>query len=542
MKNYGLSRMIFKERVLYHYARMKYLILSRFTRSKEQKEFYTDLYTSHFEKSKTRFDMDYSIPAGKRCVPVCLLTSDLVLRDNIASLKKGLVRLLRELSTHKYYTIDRSFDDVIKTIETMDDTLTWSSQSTLIGMFDFEPHKRLSTKISDFELYIKQVNPSYFAVEFRICFTPEYTELLQKKIDSNIEGRKTYVTSGFSRSKKKSGGRKILSLCEYNEASQKADAIYESITSIKWQFYEQIQKYIPTVLHTMNYVPPGIIFYQINIDYWDESAKYFWHSLGFNNVESHFVNDAEKVFYSMQLSGRYGRHAFSDSVYIYHEDKIPLEAGIQNLYYQVVKKFCWDFSSSFFKFRFLNILNSIYAKKLIEYKLRLNQIKLKKSCLHRLLKLRYSFERDMDIYSRFLAEADFDNDVKRIDKLFSKKRQRYSVDHGYFTKLHASSAEVVEKRITEITKEFDSKSSVLQHLENYKHESRNRIIGYITFAITVLTLILLIFPNWSSEIATFLQEAWNWLLELIESIREGISNGGKTLIDIEQVSTQAKIP
>ena len=51
MKNYGLSRMIFKERVLYHYVRMKYLILCRFTRSKRMKEYYTYLCTRHFKKS-----------------------------------------------------------------------------------------------------------------------------------------------------------------------------------------------------------------------------------------------------------------------------------------------------------------------------------------------------------------------------------------------------------------------------------------------------------------------------------------------------------
>lgn len=539
MKNYGLNRMKHREQIVYNFVRAKYFVLKYATRSEKKKEFYDHLYTRHFKKQKTCFDHDYSIPYNKHCDPVCLLTSDLILRDDIPALKKGLVRLLRELTTHKYITINRSFDEIVKTIETMDDTLTWSSQSTRIGIFDFEPYKDLAAKISDFELTINQVNPSYLSIESRICFTPEYTAFLQNLINSDVKGPRTYIGHGFTKNKKRSGGKRSFTLCEYNTAMQKADLIHESITSLKWQFYNKLHDYIPVVLHSIHYAPPGIIFYQTNIDYWDESANHFWESLGFNITESHFVNDAEKLFYNMQLSGRYGRHAFSDAAYIYHEGKIELEAGIQNLYYQIVENFSWNFSNAFFKFRFLDMLNSIYARKLIDYKLKLNRIKLKKRCLHSLLKLRFAFEKDMDMYSRFLDEANFEQAEKEISELFSKKKQRLSWGHEYITKLHTSSAAVVQKRMEAIAKEFDGKSSVLQHLENYKHESRNRFINYIMFGIAVLTLVLLIFPGWSSDIATFLRNAWEWFLGLLENIRELISVEGDTMIEIEEEVRQA---
>lgn len=111
--------------------------------------------------------------------------------------------------------------------------------------------------------------------------------------------------------------------------------------------------------------------------------------------------------------------------------------------------------------------------------------------------------------------------------------------HEYITKLHTSSAAVVQKRMEAIAKEFDGKSSVLQHLENYKHESRNRFINYIMFGIAVLTLVLLIFPGWSSDIATFLRNAWEWFLGLLENIRELISVEGDTMIEIEEEVRQA---
>lgn len=208
MKNYGIDRMRCKEQLLFSFVRAKYSVLKHLTRSKKKKELYTYYYSNRFRRGKRHSDSSFAVPHGKHCIPVCLLTSDLILRDNLPTLKSGLVRLLRELSTHKYLTISRSIDDVLESIETMDDTLTWSFQSTRIGLFDFEPHKDLASKISHFELSINQVNPSYLAVETRICFTPAYTKFLQDLIDSDIKEHKVYVSYGFVRDRKKSGGKR----------------------------------------------------------------------------------------------------------------------------------------------------------------------------------------------------------------------------------------------------------------------------------------------------------------------------------------------
>ena len=59
------------------------------------------------------------------------------------------------------------------------------------------------------------------------------------------------------------------------------------------------------------------------------------------------------------------------------------------------------------------------------------------------------------------------------------------------------------------------------------------------FGIAVLTLVLLIFPGWSSDIATFLRNAWEWFLGLLENTRELISVEGDTMIEIEEEVRQS---
>ena len=68
--------------------------------------------------------------------------------------------------------------------------------------------------------------------------------------------------------------------------------------------------------------------------------------------------------------------------------------------------------------------------------------------------------------------------------------------------------ERIREQMLVLTKDFDDKGTVLQHLEGYKHEARARTVNYIMFFMAVLTLVLLIFPDWSKSIASFLANLW----------------------------------
>ena len=195
--------------------------------------------------------------------------------------------------------------------------------------------------------------------------------------------------------------------------------------------------------------------------------------------------------------------------------KTSLEAGFHDLAFQIIHWFYWDYSRDFFKFQFLDILNNYFSKELIHYKHKLNRIKLRKRRIHSLLKLHYKFERDMDMYVRFSSDDIWERTVGNVAKLFNNQTVSRGYDYTYFTDIPLDSMKRIQAQQAILAKDFDSKEAVLQHLQNYKNESRNRLINYIMFFIAVLTLVLLIFPEWSAPIATWLTNIWAWINSLV---------------------------
>jgi len=287
---------------------------------------------------------------------------------------------------------------------------------------------------------------------------------------------------------------------------------------LKWRFYCALQKFFPTVLHELNITPPGILFYQTNIDYSDSSAKYFWSSLGFPIWEGQFIDESMKLFFKTNLSGRYSKHTYSDMIFVYHDEKIALKGGFHDIAFQIIHVFYRNYSRYIFKFQFLDILNSHYSKALINYKHKLNKIKLKKSRIHNLLKLHYRFERDMDMYVRFSSDNIWKHAASNVAKLFDNKTIIQDLKYTYFTNIPLESMKRIRNQQIILTKEFENKESVLQHLENYKHESRNRCINYIMFFISLVTLMLLIFPEWSPAIASYFNNTWTWVKSFVTAI------------------------
>lgn len=511
LKNYGIERKKAKERALYKIAQLDYFFLQYCARSAEMREYYKHTYREHFTVHPSRIKYSYSIPKGKHCNPVCLITSDLILRENLPQLKRGLVKLLKKHHSHKFLGGFKSIDDILTSVENMDDTLTWHYTSIDAGRFDFDALPALAPYISYFDLHIRKVNDSYLSVETHIYFTEQYSNELQQIIDSDIGEQKTYISFAFRRSNKKSGGKKSFALCHYNEANQKSDILYEYTSFLKWRFYSALQRFFPTVLHKLNLPPPGILFYQTNIDYSDSSANPFWRSLGVPSWEGQFIDESNKLFFKTDLSSRYSKNIYSDMIYIYHDEKLKHESGFYSLASQVIYEFCWDFSRDIFEFQFLDILNNHFSKALIQYKHKLNKIKLLKNHIHSLLKLRYRFERDMDMYARFTSDDIWDRAENKVAELFNNKTLLQGFDYTYFTKIPIGSMKRIREQQEILTKDFEDKESVLQHLENYKHESRNRLISYIMFIISILTLVLLIFPGWSSTIASWLTNMWLWI-------------------------------
>ena len=189
------------------------------------------------------------IPERKYYTPICIITSDLVLRENIPQIKSGLIKLLKKQYSHKFFGGQQSIDEILRNIEEMDDTLTSWYDCIDIGRFDFERDNTLNQDIPYFDVYIKNTNSSYLSIEFHLYLGDIFQRDLIQIINSNYINLKGYIVPGFMQNRKISGGKRTYNVTHYNNAHLKSDLIYESISLLKWRFYNKIQKYFPTILH-----------------------------------------------------------------------------------------------------------------------------------------------------------------------------------------------------------------------------------------------------------------------------------------------------
>lgn len=514
MRYYGVKRKRNIEKIKYKLVRLNYFCSQYATLNKKKREHRKFSYIHSFVEPYQFREKDLSIPAGKYYVPVCIITSDLVLRENIPQLKSGLIKLLKSHFSHKFLGGQRSVDEILKNIENMDDTLTSWYNWIDIGRFDFEDDRILKEKISYFDVYIKNINSSYLSVEFHLYGTDSYIKEHVNIIDNNFMNKEGYVMPGFTQNHRVSGGKRTYGVGHYNNAHLKSDLIYEDISIMKWQFYNKIQKYFLTTLHQKSINPPSIDIYKTNVHYTDKNAQNFWDSVGVSSYQGQFIDESRKLFFKTNLSGRYERQGRTDLIYVVNEMTIEKSPGYYSFDFQIVSEFKDNLSASLLKFALLEALNEIVAKELISYKLRLNKIKLRKNRLNKLLKLRYFYERDMDYYKRFACDDIWGKAEGTISEVFDKKKLERSFDYRVLTESSIAAKNKIIEQINVLSNEFDDKTRILQHLAAYKNENRTKRINYVMLFLAIATLGFIIYPN----LAKFVGEAIIKILRNITSV------------------------
>lgn len=510
MRYYGIERNKYIELIIYNIVKFKEFCCQYTTFDEEKKENRKAFYKGNFaEPYHLNRGQSLEVPEGKYYTPICIITSDLILRENIPQLKFGLIKLLKKQFSHKFFGGHKSIDEILKCIENMDDTLTSWYDWIDVGRFDFERGGTLKQDISYFDVYVKNINSSYLSIEFHLYLSENFQREQAQIINNNYVNTKGYIKPSFQRSGKISGGKRTYVVCHYNNAHLKSDLIYENISKLKWRFYNNIQKYFKTVLHKKGVNPPGVNVYKTNISYTDDTARHFWDSVGIYSYQGQFIDESRKLFFETNLSGRYGHNIRTDMIYVVNEITMELEPGFYSIDFQIINEFEENLSANIFKFALLEALNKVIASDLISYKLKLNKIKLKKNRLNKLLKLRYLYEKDIDFYRRYVCDDIWDKAQNEIAKVFDMKKLKRSFDYRVLTESSVASKNKIDEQIIALSNEFNEKTSILQHLEAYKNENRNRKINILMLVLSIATIIFIIFPELSKDVATFLLNIWN---------------------------------
>ena len=138
-----------------------------------------------------------------------------------------------------------------------------------------------------------------------------------------------------------------------------------------------------------------------------------------------------------------------------------------------------------------------------------------------MLKLRYYFERDIDAYRRYVCDDIWEHAEDQIAKMFSNKKTKLRKDFEYITKYPRAVMERVESHIERLSKEFDEKVNLLQHLDSYKQERKSQWINYIMLVIAAVTLWLVIYPDHGVTISTYLDSVIGYILSVLRKAPSG---------------------
>lgn len=508
VKYYGLKKKIYQEDFLYAYAKGRTKILSILPG--KRRDFWKRCFDTSFSKFHDINPSDNSLPAGSFFELKRIITSDLIRREDIKKLQKGIRHLLKErTSNHLFRFSTDGVEEICSRLEKMDTSLLLWYQEVNCGAFDFQGLPFSST-IDYFTVTIKNVNSSFLGLEFSLSISKQKLQELNDIINSNFHDSRGYAQPSLTVKSEKSGAFKNYNVVHYNPQHLKADSIYEFITYIEWEFYEALKTYFPFVLHSQGVMPPRIELYYTDIDY-QKSCKPFWESIGISSYQGQFIDERQKMFFESSLSGRYMRDQTDNRlIYIVKDDGI--EAG----QFKSVKDFVYEhlreYTTEYFRFLFLGIMSKEAGKHIVLYKHKLDRIKLRRNHLKALLKLKYNFSKSIDTFMRYIRDDSWEQGIAALENIYTdsnnllkNQRKFFCITCADFCNRMLSGSKKLKEDIRILLAEFEDKEHILQTLDDYKNASRNFKLNLIMLSISAFTLALIIFPDRAIWIANVLR-------------------------------------
>ena len=504
MKYYGLKYKKDKENCLYCYARSRAKILS--VLSTKRKKYWKDNYEYIYKNAYYRKGDDNSLPENASFDLYSIVVADLIRREDIKRVQKGIRLLLKKRRSNRFLAapVD-GLNEICKKIEQMDASLLSWYNTVDCGRFEFKNHQ-LENSIDYFSMKICNVNSGYLSLVFNIRLNKEKLKALEEIISCYYDDRRGYATQTMTGKSNTTGAYKNYTLVHYNNNALKADKIYEFISYIEWEFMQELSTLFPFVLHNRNVMPPRIETYRTNIDYHDDK-RYFWDSIGIYDYQGQFLDERHKVFFENRLSGRYGDLRSNNRIiYVFKDDDIEaghLESIKDEVYFHIK-----EYAIEYFKFVFLDMLSREAGKTLVEYKHKLDKIKLKRNQLEMLLKLKYKLSMEIDDYTRYKRDDIWGRAEKRLgevyeysDRVAKSASRTLFISHSDFCRGAISESEKIDRDIEIVLCGFEEKKHILQNLADYKNTAKSMRLNVIMMLIAAITLYFVIFPDKAEEIA-----------------------------------------
>ena len=519
MKYYGVKRKLHKEEQLYSYAKL-HMFLKSVLPSKHKKNRKIQ-YNLFFKDDKYRLkEQNNAIPKNHYLKLDSITFAEIVKREDISQLQSGLKKLIKAKKSSKYIFVNphKGIDSMLESIDNMDNALLHGYNWVDFGAFEIN-NSQIADKYEGIFLKVENLNSGFLLVRIHALLSSTEKELVSSIINQDYHNKKGHITKMIGNKQGKSGGIDKYSLSHYNDAALKSDLLDEHLTCIAWELMHELNRYLPFTMHKLNITPPRIETYYTDIDYKDNNED-FWSSVGVSAHNGQFVNEQQKVFFSYQLSGRYQSSEYRKRIiYIVKDEKCSnnVFSSREDAYWHLE-----NCSHSYFIFLLLSSLCQLAGQAVVSYKNKLDKIKLKKNGLKQLLKTRYSFEKDVELYKRFTREDSWkknksvlNEEFKANDQIIEKAKNAWVYTHNAFCRSSEVEAEQVKEILSIVEKEFDSKRDILEHLYSYKNLQKTWVVNLIMLAIAFATLLLIIFPEYANCTKDFCISVYRVILKLL---------------------------
>lgn len=221
LKYYGLKDKIKKEDFLYLYAKRRAKLLSILPG--KRRKFWKSNYDNIFECDHWGLRDDNSLPDDSVFDMYSIVVADLIRREDINQLQKGIRVLLQKRRSNRFLTAPiEGLDEICKRIEQMDASLLAWYNVVECGVFEFKNHP-LEKIIDYFTVKICNVNSGYLSLVFDIKLKSGKKEELKNIIENNYYETRGYAHQTLTGKSKTTGAFKNYFVARYNDNSLKAD-------------------------------------------------------------------------------------------------------------------------------------------------------------------------------------------------------------------------------------------------------------------------------------------------------------------------------
>ncbi|WP_192987775.1 hypothetical protein [Carnobacterium mobile] len=474
---------------------------------KEKKKIKEEMYRDEFLEPPL-FEKSNQIPDEFFYEPGVMIATDLVAKENINQLKSGLKKIILKYSTKKFLSSFSNINEIKQYVENLNENITDNQTWINLGRFDFSSHPTLDKEIAYFDIKLLNFSSSFIAIQFIIFMSNEQKRKLTKLINEDYKGNLKQVTSYYGRKRSKSGARKKYTVTTYDKDSIKNIKISEFTTELKWVLFNQVSKYIPTLLHRLGTVPPSVNIFKTNISLNDKKSASFLNSIGYDSFRFLPISESSSIIID-PLTDSLKNKNYSDYTYIVNTEFKEKHEGYLDMNHQIVHELEYLYLY-LMKTHILKVMSNKISSVSSFYRNKVNNVRIKKKSYKKLLTLRYAYEKDTNIFKRLFEEIDWENEKKRLESFPFETMDNLERQHTHAYKVLTEYPFIIKGEIEKyqnyIKYEIENKLTLTSHLKDYKDEGRNHRLNIINILISTITFLSLLFPSIPIKLANQLKQ------------------------------------